>query len=42
MKKSYAAPPAMSIDVKKQYIATMKTQHGDLFWSYSPRMLRKQ
>jgi peptidyl-prolyl cis-trans isomerase B (cyclophilin B) len=30
MKKSYAAPPAMSLDGKKKYTATMKTQRGDL------------
>ncbi len=30
MKKSYTAPPEMSIDAKKKYTATMKTQRGDL------------
>ncbi len=30
MKKSYTSPPAMTIDVKKKYTATLKTQRGDL------------
>jgi peptidyl-prolyl cis-trans isomerase B (cyclophilin B) len=28
--KSYTAPPPMTIDVKKQYTATLKTDRGDL------------
>ena len=30
MKKSFATPPAINIDTKKKYAATMKTQQGDL------------
>jgi cyclophilin family peptidyl-prolyl cis-trans isomerase len=30
MPKSYALPPAMGIDVKKQYTATIQTAKGDL------------
>jgi cyclophilin family peptidyl-prolyl cis-trans isomerase len=30
MSKQYSAPPAMKIDPKKQYVATFKTQHGDI------------
>jgi peptidyl-prolyl cis-trans isomerase B (cyclophilin B) len=30
MSKTYSSPPAMIIDKKKQYTATMKTERGDL------------
>jgi peptidyl-prolyl cis-trans isomerase B (cyclophilin B) len=30
VKKTYSAPPPMTIDTSKQYIATMKTERGNL------------
>jgi cyclophilin family peptidyl-prolyl cis-trans isomerase len=30
MSKQYNSPPAMSIDSSKKYVATFKTQHGDI------------
>jgi len=37
MKKSYSAQPPLTIDEKKTYTATMKTNYGDIVLELNPK-----
>lgn len=37
MKKTYSAPPAMTIDQNKEYTATLKTNYGDIVVQLFPK-----